>query len=149
MPARAAPGAGHQRQNFLERLPRHRDLGHLAGHVAPVADHLGVSDRLQSADFRTFPDRALERRGSTRSSRYRQPRFGRWRPYLTVLHQLSLRMRDNCGGMILPSVVRTMNKTPDRLYSDPRPIGFGAERRGPRRHTPSDSHSGWRLATIS
>ena len=107
-----------------------------------------VSDRLQSADFRTFPDRALERRGSTRSSRYRQPRFERWRPYLTVLHQLSLRMRDSCGGMILPSVVRTMNKTPDRLYSDPRPIGFGAERRGPRRHTPSDSHSGWRLATI-
>jgi hypothetical protein len=105
---------------------------------APSPIRRVVSDRLQSADFRTFPDRALEleRRGSTRSSRYRQPRFGRWRPYLTVLHQLSLGMRDSCGGMILPSVVRTMNKTPDRLYSDPRPIGFGAERRGPRRHTP-------------
>jgi hypothetical protein len=29
MPARAAPGAGDQRQDLLEHLPRHRDFGHL------------------------------------------------------------------------------------------------------------------------
>ena len=39
---RRCPQPGDQRQDFLEHLPRHRDLGHLEGHVAAVADDLGA-----------------------------------------------------------------------------------------------------------
>src|SRR5271170_7195756 len=35
------PQPGDQRQDLGEHLSRHRDLGHLESHVAPVADHLG------------------------------------------------------------------------------------------------------------
>ena len=37
---RRCPQPGDQRQDFLEHLPRHRDLGHLEGHIAAVADDL-------------------------------------------------------------------------------------------------------------
>jgi hypothetical protein len=36
------PQPGDQRQDFREHLPRYRDLGHLEGDVAPVADDLGA-----------------------------------------------------------------------------------------------------------
>ena len=36
------PQPGDQRQNFLEHLPRHRDLGHLECDVAAVAHDLGA-----------------------------------------------------------------------------------------------------------
>jgi hypothetical protein len=38
MLARAVPQPGDQRQDFLEHLPWYRDLGHMGGNVAPVAD---------------------------------------------------------------------------------------------------------------
>jgi hypothetical protein len=36
------PQPGDQRQDFLEHLPRHCDLGHLEGDVAAMADDLGT-----------------------------------------------------------------------------------------------------------
>jgi hypothetical protein len=40
MPTREELAAGDQRQDIGEHLPRHRDLGHLKGHVAAAARHL-------------------------------------------------------------------------------------------------------------
>ena len=42
MLAQAAPQPGDQRQDFVEHLTRHRDLGHLERDVPPMADNLGV-----------------------------------------------------------------------------------------------------------
>src|SRR5438477_12674848 len=42
MPGRRCPEPGDQRQDFLEHLLRHRDLSHLKGGVAAVADDLGT-----------------------------------------------------------------------------------------------------------
>jgi len=42
MLAQAAPQPGDQRQDFVEHLTRHRDLGHLERDVPPMADNLGA-----------------------------------------------------------------------------------------------------------
>jgi hypothetical protein len=42
------PQPGDQRQDFLEHLPRHCDLGHLEGDVAAMADDLGTNLDLAS-----------------------------------------------------------------------------------------------------
>ena len=60
MPARAAPGAGDQRQDLLEHLPRHRDFGHLKRNVPPMADDLGadLGQPLAQASATTAPPSA-------------------------------------------------------------------------------------------
>jgi hypothetical protein len=67
---RQRPQPGDQRQDFLEHLPRHRDLGHLEGHVAAVADDLGADlDQLLPAK----PDsmvRLHSQRDVTNSSKF-------------------------------------------------------------------------------
>jgi hypothetical protein len=42
MPVPATPAAGRSTTGFPEHLLWHRDLGHLEGDVAAVADHLGA-----------------------------------------------------------------------------------------------------------
>jgi hypothetical protein len=63
MLAPAAPQPGDQRQDFVEHLTRHRDLGHLERDIPPVADNLRTDlDQLfpqagQRPRFRRFGHR--------------------------------------------------------------------------------------------
>src|SRR6266851_1794004 len=60
------PEPGDQQQDFLEHLPRHRDLGHLEDGIAPVADDLGadLDQLLAQAGQRPRLRRLRHRQGS-------------------------------------------------------------------------------------